>query len=222
MTLEEYQALYANQEDAAPGWRAIDTQFERLYNNQTPFHWAPMLHAILGGGPIDGLSAYRATQPYPHFHCVSYGFSSLYYDEESVKSATQCSGMGFELTFRLADHGQTEEELRWVMDLVQNIGHYVFEQNRWFEPYHFLGTDGPICQDEKTALTGLAFIRDPEIGTIDTPHGQVEFLQMVGLTQSELDDLYGKRKRCQDVIATLQCDNPLLITDLKRREYSAK
>ena len=217
MTLEEYQARYANDEDTGPGWEAIDAQFERLYSDQTPLHWAPVLHAILGGGPIDGLSAYRATQQQPHFHCVSYGFSSLYYDEEAVKEAAEFSGMGFELTFRLADQGQTDDELSWIMSLVQNIGQYVFGQNRWFEQYHCLPINGPICQDYDTALTGLAFVRDPEIGLINTPHGQVEFLQMVGLTQTELDDIYGGRKSCQEVVETLQRDNPLLITDLKRR-----
>ena len=63
---------------------------------------------------------------------------------------------------------------------------------------------------------------DPKLPAIDTPNGKVDFLQMVGLTQSELDWLWQEPStaRCKELIDKMRVDNPLLITDLARtRSY---
>jgi len=48
--------------------------------------------------------------------------------------------------------------------------------------------------------------------------GEVQFLQLVGLTQAEMDWLYQEptAERCEALIARMRADNPLLITDLRR------
>jgi len=38
-----------------------------------------------------------------------------------------------------------------------------------------------------TKLTAVAFTLDPQLGSIDTPHGRVDFLLVVGITTDELD-----------------------------------
>ena len=54
---------------------------------------------MLGGqDPLDGLSAYKAESPFPHWHIVTFGFSELY---EKESENPDYSGYGFELTFRL-------------------------------------------------------------------------------------------------------------------------
>jgi len=217
MELSEYKALYADQE-AAPGWDAIDQSLCRIYGKQEPMHWGTVIKAILGGpDPIDGISAYESNAaPIPHFHFCSYGFTSLYYDEDSV--GKDFSRFGFELTFRLVNRGEERDELAWVCDLIQNLARYVFESGRWFEEHHWIPANGPIKLDTDTDMVGLIFVRDPELPPMDTPHGRVEFLQMVGVTTSELEDIKAKRRTVQEVAAFLREQNPLLVTDLNRRD----
>jgi hypothetical protein len=64
-------------DDQAPGWDAIDSVLKPLYGAQKPKHWAAAPHWALGGkNPLDGVSAYEASNP-PHWHVVSYGRSGM-------------------------------------------------------------------------------------------------------------------------------------------------
>ena len=218
MDVTEYRNLYAKKQDAAPGWDAIDRSLAKIYGKTEPWHWGTLIKRSLGGpDPIDGISAYEnSSGDTSHFHFCSYGFSSLYYDEDAV--GKDFSGFGFELTFRLANKGEGRDELIWVCNLIQNLGRYVFESEKWFEEYHWIPTNGPVKLGSGTDIVGLAFVRDPENPAIDSPHGSVEFLQIVGLTTKELEDVRSNRRTCEEVVTSLRQTNPLLITDLNRRD----
>ena len=85
-----------------------------------------------------------------------------------------------------------------------------------------MSANSPIRLDTDTKLVGVAFAPDPLLGGIDTPNGRVEFLQMVGITQRELDWLRKDptTQRVERLINMMCKDNPLLITDLNRtKEY---
>lgn len=56
----------------------------------------------------------------------------------------------------------------------------------------------------------LAFGLDPELRTIDTPHGSVAFLQLVGITADEVTAM--KATTTGDVLSRIATTNPLLIT----------
>lgn len=217
MDLAEYKAKYEGKE-ATPGWDAIEQALSHVYGAQEPTHWGTIIKGLLGGpDPIDGVSVYESLPPtIPHFHFCSYGFSSLYYDEASA--GKDFSRFGFELTFRLANRGETRDELLWVCNLIQNIGRYVFESGKWFEEGHWIPANGPIKQECNTEIVGLAFVQDAQLAPIETPHGRVEFLQMVGMTEAELNDLKSKQKTVAEIIAALRVGNPLLVTDLNRRD----
>jgi hypothetical protein len=217
MELAEYQRLYGGRVDAAPGWDAIDARLAEVYPGQEPRHWGTVIKYMIGGpDPIDGISAYESTSGgRSHLHFCTYGFTSLYYDEESV--GEEFSRFGFELTFRLASPLPPPEEPTWVLNLLQDLGRYVFESGRCFEACHWISTSGPIRSDAETDLVGLAFLPDPELAPIDSPHGRVEFLQAFGITSDELDQLKRKTKTCEQVIAENRRANPLLITDLSRK-----
>ncbi|WP_158964266.1 suppressor of fused domain protein [Myroides fluvii] len=214
MTIEEYKQTY-NEEDAV-GWDCITATLDQLYGNQKPQHFGNRLPFSLGGeNPLDGLSVYQSAQQEDHFHLVSYGFSNLYYDEE--KLGAEYSGFGFELTFRFKQQG--DDNIHWAMNLMQNLAKYVFDSGKWFEEFHFIPTNSPIRLEYNTDLVGIAFVQDPELGFIDTPHGRVDFLQMVGITQKELDQLWGNPKlsETEKLIINLRQNNPLLLTDLDRK-----
>lgn len=77
-----------------------------------------------------------------------------------------------------------------------------------------MDANGPICLESDTALTALAFITDSELGTIETENGQVQFLQMVGITNDELEAMQTWNTR--GVLSASSPYMPAFITDLKR------
>ena len=100
--------------------------------------------------------------------------------------------------------------------LIQNIARYVFKSQKWFEPFHYIPANGQIRHQCDTKLTGIAFILDPELGKISPPHGEVQFLQMFGITDEELDLLKAEELKVSELIDKHSHANPLLITDLDR------
>ncbi|MGL6072918.1 MAG: suppressor of fused domain protein [Fimbriiglobus sp.] len=217
MDLDEYKRLYEGK-DATPGWDAINSRLAEVYGSQEPKHWGSVIKYMIGGpDPLDGISAYECQDGgVPHLHFCTYGFSSLYYDEESVGG--ECSRFGFEMTFRLATPLPLTEQPNWLINLLNNLARYVFKSGRWFEEYHWIPALGPIRLDYPTDLVGLAFVLDPTLEPIDTPHGRVEFIQAFGITAKELESLQSKTRTCKQIIAAHKRSNPLLITDLDRQD----
>lgn len=174
-----------SEEANTSGWDAIDQELSRIYGDQEPKHYGTILPYSLGGqDPLDGLSAYKSDTPVPHWHFVTYGFSELY---EKESENAEYSGYGFELTFRLARSEEEEEPPAWALNLLQNMGRYVFNSGNVFRSGDYLDANGPICLGADTLLTALAFTLDPELPAIDTPNGRMEFIQMVGITGDELE-----------------------------------
>jgi hypothetical protein len=216
MDLKTYKKKFKEGE-SAPGWDAIDDAFGKIYGGDEPLgHMASDLPVSIGGTGPDGISIFRAKG---HLHYVTYGFSTIYYDEEAVGG--EFSGYGFELTFRLKSDAIKQEDLPlWPCVVLQNLFRYVTESGRWFEAGHCVPTTNrPLFTDytfEDSVITGLAFSEDPELGTIDTPHGKVQFLQMVGITKSEAEAHIAEGGLADDLIARLAEADPLLVTDMKR------
>ena len=100
MDVEEYRRRFNSEKDS-PGWDAINSALNSVHNSQEPKHWGTVIKHMLGGkDPLDGISAYTSSSgDIEHLHFCSYGFTSLYYDEESVGG--DFSRFGFELIFRL-------------------------------------------------------------------------------------------------------------------------
>jgi len=214
MNLEEYKQKFT--EDDAVGWLAIDEKVNEIYGAQEPQHFGTIIKYMLGGkDPLDGLSVYESQRQEDHYHIVSYGLSELYYNEESA--GKEFSKYGFEFTLRLKK--KEDDDFNWAMNLMQNLARYVFETGKWFEEFHFIPTNSPIRLDYDTNLTAIAFVLDPELGKIQTPHGEVQFLQMVGITTDEYEQLKQNPKlaETEKLLDQLKLNNPLLITDLDRK-----
>ncbi|MOA19673.1 Suppressor of fused protein (SUFU) [compost metagenome] len=170
-----------------------------------------------GNDPIDGSSIYDSDNQEFHRHIISYGMSELYYDEEKVGETF--SKWGFEFTFRIKPFEEDKEDPLWAIEVMNNLARYVYESGRWFEENHFVPANGPIRLDTDTDIVGLVFSLDPELGKIQTPHGEVSFLQMVGITSKELERLSANPKTTEvaKLIEEMKVTNPLLVTDLNRR-----
>lgn len=218
MTVEEYKKQFT--EDNAVGWDCIDQALKKVYGDTEPRHYGPLcgIHYAIGGeDPIDGVSIYDSDKQQPHLHIVSYGMSELYYNEES--SGNEFSKWGFEFSFRLKPFSEDKGDPGWALHMMNNLARYVYSSQKWFEENHFIAANGPIRLNTDTAICGFVFALDPELGRIDTPHGEVAFLQLVGITDQELQRL--KESPTTDtvaaLIAELKKDNPMLITDLDRK-----
>lgn len=193
------------------GWDAIDAKLKERYGDTEPMHYGTMIPYMLGGpDPLDGISVYAQTEPVPHWHYVTYGFSELY---EKEGDDPDISGYGFELTMRLKREGEGEPPV-WPMNMLQNLGRYVFGSGNVFAAGHYMNANGPIELESDTELQALFFMRDSELGEMDTPNGSVEFLQVVGITLDELDMMQSWRS--SGFLPMMEEVLPQGITDMKR------
>ncbi len=210
MTTEEYSKKFTEEE--APGWLAMDAAIDALYPGQEPRHYASVIKYMLGGpDPLDGTSVYDSHEQTFHRHIISYGMSELYYAPESV--GKEFSNWGFEFTMRIKSR-EGEDDPKWVIGLMNNLARYVFQSGNWFDEYHYIPANGPIRLDYKTDKVGILFVSDPQLGSIETPHGKVTFLQMIGVTEEQLTRLKSSPEQAEMLVEEMRVNNPLFITDL--------
>ena len=170
------------------GWDAITQAMLALYPDQTdPIHYAPVLSYRMGGNdPLDGISIYDGGS---YYHFVTYGFSELY-EKESQHAAY--SGLGFELTLKLKKDGirKRDKEYKHICGILQTLARMSFEDGDIFSPeeYIYTGQTTGIDADGSSQITGFLTMEDG-LGTMDTPNGKVQFVQLVGATDAELKAL---------------------------------
>ncbi len=98
--------------------------------------------------------------------------------------------------------------------MLQNLARYVFRTGNPFGVGHHVPLNGPIALGADTEIQSVAFALDPELGEIDTAHGKVEFLQMVGITRDEARAI--KRWSSTGMLELLAARDPLMLTSLDR------
>ncbi|XP_075989443.1 suppressor of fused domain protein [Anticarsia gemmatalis] len=175
------------------GLKALCETYSSLYPDQpNPLQVTTRLKYWLGGhDPLDYISMYwNPGKPeehiLPHWHYVSFGLSDLHGDGRvhPAPAPGAPSGYGLELTLRLSAEGAPHPPL-WPAALLQALARYVFT------------TGNKLCAGDHIswhrALDGgagrlrhLLVAADPQLNDINTPHGTVSFLQMVGCTGREL------------------------------------
>ena len=216
MTLEEYKKQMEQKEDWAPGWDAIDSCFAKLYPGQEPRHYATdLVHRAIFGGEefLDGVSIYQSENGYKHI--VTYGMSALYADEKDF--GNDYSRWGYEMTIKLPV--ETDEECIWAISLLSNMARYTYTQQRFFEPYQGVpGSGVSIKQGVDSKLTGLLVVEDTEIQGIDTVHGRLEFMQFIGITNEEVEEMKKGYESIVKLLDKMKEDNPMLITDINRNK----
>lgn len=216
MNLEEYKKRAAKKEDWSPGWDAIDVVFDQLYPNQEPAHFGTNLHsrAMFGGDEyIDGYSIYQSPNGYKHI--VTYGMTELYVDEQAVGG--EWSGWGYEMTIKLSE--EETEDCLWAISMLSNLARYTNTQKRPFEPLQYVaGNGGSLHIGVESSITALLIVEDTEILGIDSIHGRVDFIQLVGITQRELDMLIKDPTNAEILVEKMKKENPNLVTDMNRNK----
>jgi Suppressor of fused protein (SUFU) len=216
MNLEQYKERAAQQDDWAPGWEEIDVVFDQLYGNQNPAHFGTELNkrAMFGGDQyLDGYSIYESSNGYKHI--LTYGMSELYVNKDAF--AGEWSGWGYEMTFKL--NAESAEDCLWACDVLANLARYTYTQKRFFESLQFVAGNGTsIHYGVDSDITALLVVNDTEAKGIDTVHGRVNFLQIVGITERELDMLKEDYTLAGKLVENMKKDNPYLVTDMGRRK----
>jgi hypothetical protein len=218
MTAEEYKQKF--KEDQAVGWLAIDEALSKVYGQIEPRHYPPLcgLHYMAGGtDPLDGASVFDSSSGEFHRHIIGYGLSELYHDPE--KAGGDFSKWGFEFTMRLKPFAEDKNDPLWAVHVMNNLARYVISSRNWFEENQIIPANGPVRKDTDTAITAFLTALDPELGKIQSPHGELSFIQLVGITTNELEQIIQDPtvEAVQKFLEEMKKTNPLLITDLTRR-----
>lgn len=203
-----------DEEFNASGWDAIIEEFERIYPGQTdPKHYGTLISWRLGGpNPLDGTSIYDGGN---YWHFVTFGLSELYEKESENK---EYSGYGMEFTFKLKkgcyNEENEEDELRCIVGNLDNIAKITYEEGELFLPneYVYTGQTEGIDRFQKSKLTGFITVSDPSVNTLNTPNGKVEFVEFIGVTDSELKAIIDKKIRVRELYEKLGSD----VTDYDR------
>jgi hypothetical protein len=199
----------------APGWDAIDAALSPLYPGVEPRHVGYHPPRGFVGGALQGCSAYLADG---HWHYVTYGLSELY--QPGPEDDPEWSGWGFELTCRVVRGTETEAP-GWPFSMLNELAKHVNTNKVLLEAGHRIDLQQPITghphlpDAPPTDLTVYALTLDPQLGSIDTPNGKVEFLQAVGVSSPEKAEMLETSTAA--VLTRLAEGNPLLITDPHRQ-----
>lgn len=214
MTKEEYIKRMNEEDDWAPGWDAIEEEFERLYPGQNPNHFGTNMpsRAIFGGDQyLDGYSVYE--NPNGYYHIVTFGMSELYTDVDSFGG--EYSRWGYEMTIKLKE--EKVEDCMWALDMLSNLARYTYRSERYFDPEQFVQGNGESLHvGTESLITALITVDDTTAKAQDTVHGKLGFIQLVGITQAELEAIKEDRSNLTKLIELMKQDNPELITDMKR------
>lgn len=198
------------------GIDAIDSKCKELYGEQKGFHFGVKVPFVAGGpDPLDQVSVYESNSGgISHWHYISYGLTELYEKECDYEDE---SGFGFELTFRLEKEGEEQPPV-WPISLMQNLARYVFRTGNVFRQNEHMDANGPICVGSDTKLVALGFDIDSELGSMDTPYGYMEFIQIVPLTREEFDSmmLWSGEK----FLSLYRTKNPMAVGIMGRDSYT--
>jgi suppressor of fused len=121
------------------------------------------------------------------------------------------SGWGYELTLRTL---VGDEPQGWALELLRAVAHVTQQRGVVFGEGHRLDVGSGIGGD-RSLLRAVAFTRDHTIQPRLFPFGNYTFLQMVGVTFSELQEM--RASSTEAVLRRLAERDPQLRTDPARR-----
>lgn len=206
MKFVEFENKNENEKVNTQGWDAITNAFEKLYPEQNdPKHYGTLINWKFGGNePLDGISIYDGGE---YWHFITYGLSELYDKESDNKNV---SGYGMEFTFKLKkDNYENEEaEIKCICSILQAIARITFVNGEIFKPFEFLYTGQTQGIDTKmqSNITGFITIPDKEIQVISTPNGQIELVEFIGVTDSELKAIQSKEVTVKELYERIGSD----------------
>lgn len=206
------------EEVSAKGWDAITEIFEKVYPGQKkPLHYTTKLPWELGGNdPLQGISVYDGGD---YYHFVSYGLSDLY-DKSNKDDKYSGYGMEFTLKLKKKKYEDLDKELKNIAGIFQQLARTTFMRGELYKPFEYIytGQEKGIDYMQKSKITGFITVLDEEVGSINTPNGIVDFVELVGVYNSELERLLNKKTTVKELYKKLGSD----VTDYSRKELEYK
>ena len=215
MTKEEFLKRLKEDDEYSPGWQAINDAFDKLYPGQNPEHFATDMQtrAMFGGDEyLDGFSIYTSSKGYKHI--VTYGMTVLYGDEDAF--GEEWNGWGYEMTIKLKE--DNSQNCMWALDMMSNLARYTYTTERFFEPEQFVKGNGqPLHIGTDSKITALLLVNDTEAQPQMSIYGKTEFIQLIGITESEIQAIIEDRSNVRKLIELMKADgNTDLVTDMGR------
>lgn len=195
------------------GWNAIAETFDNLYPStlENTKQYGVLISWQLGGpSPLDNVRAYDGGD---YWHFVTFGLSELYEKESENK---EVSGWGMEFTFKLkkANYADEEAQIRCIVGILQDLAKLTMEEGELFQPFEYIYTGQTTGFDAEgtSALTGFITVPEPMAESIDTPNGSVSFVELIGVTDAELQGIMENQLRVRELYEKLGTD----VTDYTR------
>lgn len=217
MTKKEFLEKIAEDEEYSPGWQAIDNAFEKLYPGQKPAHFGTnMVNRVIFGGDeyLDGYSIYTSSKGYKHL--VTYGMTVLYGDEEAFGG--EWNGWGYEMTIKLK--AENLEDCMWAISMLSNLARYTYQTENYFEPRQYVKGKKLLSQiGIESKIVAFLLVEDTEALSQESVYGKTEFIQLVGITESELCAVMEDSDNIDVLIEAMKADgNAELVTDMTREK----
>ncbi|XP_063988966.1 suppressor of fused homolog [Diachasmimorpha longicaudata] len=210
----------------ALGLDALHSVCKEIYPNQlNPLTVTAIIKYWLGGpDPLDYINMYEnpgcpELGVPPHWHYISLGLSDLHGDGRlhAKTGPGRPSGFGFELTFRLArERGETTPPT-WPANVMQQLAKYVFNSGNMLFPGDHVSWHAPLGTGGGR-ITQILMGKDPQLpNSINTPHGEVSFIQIIGVTSEELQAAqHWNGLGLVNLLKTSRSCGPWLVTDTNR------
>ncbi|KAG7159799.1 Suppressor of fused-like [Homarus americanus] len=176
------------------GLEALYARCRSIYPDQlNPLQVTALVKYWLGGpDPLDYISMYaNAGNPKlnipAHWHYVSFGCSDLHGDGRVHEQTgpENPSGFGFELTMRLKREEGEKSPPTWPAAIMQALSKYVFQSESLLCVGDHVSWHCPLDNSE-SRVQHMLMGEDPQLGSVTTPNGSVQFVQIVGVTTEEL------------------------------------
>ncbi|XP_050728038.1 suppressor of fused homolog isoform X2 [Eriocheir sinensis] len=210
------------------GLEALLARCSAMYPGQpNPLQVTAVLKYWLGGpDPLDYISMYanpgnpKLNIP-PHWHYVSFGCSDLHGDGRVHEQTgpESPSGFGFELTMRLKREEGEKSPPTWPAAIMQALAKYVFQSESILCVGDHVSWHCPLDNSE-SRVQHMLMAEDPQLGSVSTPNGNVQFVQIVGVTTEELRAAqHWNGVGVLDIMKRMpSAGGPWLVTDMRRGE----
>ena len=105
------------------------------------------------------------------------------------------------MKLRKAGMGDESSELKCAAGIFNALARLTFEKGEQFFPdeYIYTGQEQGVDFNQRSRLTGFVTALD-QAGTIDTPNGKVDFVQLIGATDAELRAVMDKKLTVRELV----------------------
>ena len=121
-----------------------------------------------------------------------------------------------EFTFKLKkdNYANEEQEIKNICGILQQIARITFNNGEIFDSFEYLYTGQTEGMDagQLSNITGFITIPDPDLQTLNTENGRVDFVEFIGATDKELLAVKNKELDVRALYSRLGSD----VTDYNR------